>query len=133
MKKIITIFGSTGNLMYKKLFPALSSLVEKNFLNKDTKIYLVARRDCTLDDYIEEAKNEMTVSIDWPKIIPYLTYVKLDINDLEDYHMLNEMINQNSGELDKIFYLAVPPQLFPNIAKGISESGLIKKGDENRF
>ncbi len=131
MKKIITIFGSTGNLMYKKLFPALANLIEKKYLDLDTKIYLVARKDCTLKEYIEEAKKEMTISIDWSKILPFLTYIKLDVNNLEDYKLLNETIHKNKGELDKIFYLAVPPQLFPIIAKGISESGLIKKGDEN--
>jgi len=131
MRKIITIFGSTGNLMYKKLFPALNALIEQKFLDNDTKIYLIARKDCTLDDYIEEAKTEMTISVNWLRLLPFLTYIKLDVNDVNDYLKLKETINQNQGNLDKMFYLAVPPQLFPVIAKGISESGLIEKGDEN--
>lgn len=130
MKKILTIFGSTGNLMYKKLFPAIDALIKKNFLDKDTLIYLVARKDYTLEDYIKEAKNEIQNTLDWDKLIPYLTYIKMDINNLEDYKTLNETINQNGGQLDKMFYLAVPPNLFPTIAKGIAESGLVKKSDE---
>ncbi|PKK94421.1 MAG: glucose-6-phosphate dehydrogenase, partial [Tenericutes bacterium HGW-Tenericutes-5] len=48
MKKIITIFGSTGNLMYKKLLPAINTLIKNNYLAKDTKIYLIARKDYSL-------------------------------------------------------------------------------------
>ena len=131
MKKILTIFGSTGNLMYKKLFPALNALIEKKYLGTDTKIYLIARKDCTLDDYIEDAKTEIQSKINWEVLLPYLTYIKMDVNNLDDYIKLNETINENEGELDKMFYLAVPPQLFPVIASGISRSGLIKKGNEN--
>jgi len=131
MKKILTIFGSTGNLMYKKLFPAINALIEKKYLGTDTKIYLIARKDYTLEDYIEEAKNDIQSKINWEVLTPYLTYINMDVNNLDDYIKLNETINENEGELDKMFYLAVPPQLFPVIASGISRSGLIKKGNEN--
>jgi glucose-6-phosphate 1-dehydrogenase len=130
MKKIITIFGSTGNLMYKKLMPALSVLIEKNHLPKDTEIYCVARKDCTLDDYIEEAKNEVTSPVNWDLLVPYLTYIKMDIDNIDDYMQLNEKIKTNGKQIDKMFYLAVPPNLFPLIAKGISESKLIEKNDD---
>lgn len=131
MKKIITIFGSTGNLMYKKLLPALNTLIKNNYLAKDTKVYLIARKDYSLTDYISEAKTQITVEIDWDLITPFLTYVNLDVNDITDYVKLKRQIDKTSNDLDKMFYLAVPPQLFPVIAKGISESGLIKKNEKN--
>jgi len=130
MRKIITIFGSTGNLMYKKLIPALSALIEHDYLQNNTKIYCVARKDCDLEDYIQEAKREVTAKVNWDKLIPFLTYIKLDVYNLEDYFKLNETINSNGINIDKIFYLAVPPSLFPVIAKGISNSKLIEKNDE---
>ncbi|XMB73014.1 glucose-6-phosphate dehydrogenase [Mycoplasmatota bacterium WC30] len=126
MKKIITVFGSTGNLMYKKLFPALSSLIKKGHIKNDAKIYCVARIDCTLEDYIEVAKQKVTEYVDWDLIIPFLTYIKMDINNVEDYIKLKQTLDSN-GEIDSMFYLAVPPVLFPIIAKGISESKLIEK------
>lgn len=116
--------------MYKKLLPALSVLLEKEHLIKDTKIYCVARKDYSFEEYIEEAKNEVTSYVNWDLLIPYLTYVKMDVNKLEDYFKLNDLINDNGKVIDKMFYLAVPPDLFPVIAKGISESKLIEKGDD---
>ena len=129
MKKIITIFGSTGNLMYKKLFPALHTLIKNSYLAKDTKIYLIARKDWTLEEYIEDAKTQMTTEIDFSIVKPYLTYIKMDVGNIEDYKTLKSTIDANGSNLDKMFYLAVPPQLFPIIAKGISESNLIQKNE----
>lgn len=130
MRKSITIFGSTGNLMYKKLFPALNKLIKEGHLDETTKIYCIARKDCTLKDYIEDAKTHVKEDIDWDKIVPYLTYIIFDINNLKDYQKLEERIKADGIE-DSMFYLAVPPTLFPSIAKGISDSGLVQKGNEN--
>lgn len=129
MKKSITIFGSTGNLMYKKLFPAIDSLIKKGHIDQTTKIYCIARKDCTLKDYIEDAKEHVKEDLDWDKIIPYITYIIFDINNLEDYRNLQKRITDDGIE-DSMFYLAVPPTLFPVIAKGVSESGLVVKGNE---
>jgi glucose-6-phosphate 1-dehydrogenase len=128
-KKSITIFGSTGNLMYKKLIPALSNLIAKGHLEQGSKIYCVARRDWDLETYIEEAKKQVKESIDWDRLIPYLSFVKFDIKNVDDYYNLRLELEEEGIE-DSIFYLAVPPQLFPVISKGISEAGLIKKGDD---
>ena len=128
MKKIITVFGSTGNLMYKKLFPAFSSLIKQGHIKPGSKIYCIARIDCTLEDYIDVAKTKVTGVVDWDLITPFLTYIKMDINNVEDYIKLKATIDSN-GEIDSMFYLAVPPVLFPIIAKGISESKLVEKND----
>jgi len=130
MKQSITIFGSTGNLMYKKLFPAIDTLLKEGHLDDSTKIYCIARKDCTLKDYIEDAKNHVKEILDWDRIIPFLTYIKFNINDVNDYKKLKQRIEDDNIE-DSMFYLAVPPTLFPVIAKGVSQAGLVKKGNEN--
>jgi len=131
MKKAITIFGSTGNLMYKKLIPALNSLLKKGHLEENTVVYCMARKDCTLEDYIEDAKSQVKEKIDWDLLAPHLKYIKIDINNVEDYVVLNNKMNEDLIT-ESMFYLAVPPTLFPIIAKGISESGLIKKGEDQK-
>ncbi|MDI6453063.1 glucose-6-phosphate dehydrogenase [Peloplasma aerotolerans] len=132
IKKIITIFGSTGNLMYKKLFPALDALIKKGLINQDVKILCIARKDCTLEDYVEEAKKEVKENLDWDSIIPYLTYIKMDLFEMTDYIMLKDMIHAEGKDLDVMFYLAVPPTLFEPIAKGLSISKIMTKAQENR-
>jgi glucose-6-phosphate 1-dehydrogenase len=132
IEKVITIFGSTGNLMYKKLFLALNELIKKGHLNEKTKILCIARKDCSLVDYIEDAKNEVKETLDWDKIIPFLTYIKMDIFDDVDYQLLKDKIDSYGVDVDAMFYLAVPPSLFEPIAIGLSKSKIMVKSKTNR-
>lgn len=131
LNKAIVIFGSTGNLMYKKLIPALDSLLKKKHIDKNTKIYCMARRDYTLTEYIEDAKKQVKEDIDWDKLVPLFQYIKIDINNVDHYKSFLDKLNED--KMDEIMvYLAVPPGLFTTIAGGISESGIIKKGEEQK-
>lgn len=129
MKQAIVIFGSTGNLMYKKLIPALDHLIAQGHIDDNTKIFCIARRDCTLEDYVADAKSHATADVDWDRLVPFLEYVLFDINDMTEYERLNERMT-DAGIEDKLVYLAVPPQLFPVIAKGVSHAGIVAKGDK---
>ena len=132
MKTVITIFGSTGDLMYKKLLPALSALIKQNHFPKDLTILAIGRRDYTTDDYINKAKSIASNTINWSLIESYIRYIKLDITNPNSYEKLKKIIVSNGDNIDVIYYLAVPPNLFPIIAKGISHAQLIEQGDANR-
>ena len=69
--------------------------------------------------------------MEWDKIEPYLEYVNFNLSDIEDYSKLKKQL-QNGGFEDNTFYLALPPELFPPVAKGISESGLVIKTEVNK-
>lgn len=129
MKNYLIIFGSTGNLMYKKLFPAISSLLQKKLFPDNLKIIAVARRDCTLEDYLEEAKQQATSKVNWEEIAKRIEYFKLDINTKEHYVKLANRVG--SKDSLKMIYLAVPPKLISPIAKGIYDGGLVQKGNSN--
>lgn len=131
MKKALIIFGSTGDLMYKKLIPALNQLIAKGHLDETSKIYAVARRDCTLNDIFHEAKDHISDEIDWDALDSLMEYVRVDINTDNDYLALRDKV-QREGFNNIAIYLAVPPNLFPTISKGVSQCGLIKKGEKHK-
>ncbi|MFO7969938.1 MAG: glucose-6-phosphate dehydrogenase [Candidatus Izemoplasmatales bacterium] len=131
MKQAIVIFGSTGNLMYKKLIPALDKLIKKEHLDESSKIYCIARKDFSLKDYIADAKKQVTEEVNWEKLVTFLEYIVFDVNDINDYLLLKNKIKAD-GYTDLSIYLAVPPNLFPIIAKGVSESKLISKGESEK-
>ncbi len=131
MKKAIVIFGSTGNLMYKKLIPALDQLIDKGHIKEDFRIYAVARKDQTLDEFILEAKKQVKQNLNWDRFSSYIKYIQFDVNQVDDYIALKENIHQE-GYLDVSIYLAVPPILFPIIAKGIHDSSFIQKNERNK-
>ena len=128
MKTYLIKFGSTGNLMYKKLLPAISALLKKNLFPDDLRILAVARRDCTLEDYLKDAKEQATAEVDWDEISNRIEYFKMDINTKKDYQKLAKKVGNN---VLKMIYLAVPPKLISPIAKGIYDGGLVQKGNIN--
>ncbi len=131
MKKAIIIFGSTGNLTYKKLLPAVDTLIHEKRLNPEDRIFLLARHDIDLSSYIEDAKTQVKRHLDWETLESYLEFVYFNLNQPQDYIDLEKRLS-NKGYIDNTFYLALPPKLFPVVAKGISESGLVQKGDDSK-
>jgi glucose-6-phosphate 1-dehydrogenase len=131
-RQALVVFGATGNLMYKKLLPALDSLFEQGQLTEELLIYAVGRRPYTTEEYLQEAQDSVQESVQWDRIKQHLTYVKLDVDQVEDYVHLRDEIGLLE-QTDIMVYLAVPPSLFPIIAGHISNSGLIQKGDTNRI
>lgn len=131
MKKALVIFGSTGNLMYKKLIPAINQLLYKKHIDQDFRIYALTRRDESLQTYLDQAKEKVQSSIDWQRLKDMMVYLKFDVHQVDDYRKLKERIHQD-GYDDVSLYLAVPPKLFPVIAHGVSTSKLIEKGQENK-
>jgi len=130
MKNALIIFGSTGDLMYKKLIPALNQLIKKKHLDHTLKIYAVGRRDYTIKKLFEEAKDYIKEPIDWEALEAITEYVRIDINTPKHYEALRKKVREDGFE-NKSIYLAVPPKLFPIIAKGVSEAKLIEKGDKH--
>jgi glucose-6-phosphate 1-dehydrogenase len=128
---LITIFGATGNLMYKKLLPAFYHLKLNNRLPENTKIICIGRKDFTTESYIKDAKPRVNGNVDWNVLEDNIVYYKMEMTNQSEYLVLNEYINQNcEPHLDaKIFYLSTAPNFFPIIAKGISEAGLVSKND----
>ncbi len=124
---VITIFGSTGDLMYNKLIPALNTLKKTNKLPEKSKILCVGRRDWDTKRYLESVK-QMVPKDKYREIEPLIKYVKVTLDTFEGYQGLKEEIKSVNAK-DKIFYLALPPSLFPKVAGGLSENGLIEKGD----
>lgn len=131
LKKAIVIFGSTGNLMYKKLIPAIHQLLVKNQLDDAFKIYAIARQKQSKEAYIEQAKSEVKEFIDWDRLSGHLEYVLLDVHHLDDYKKLRQHVIDDGYE-DVTVYLAVPPTLFPIIARYASESRMIEKDDQTK-
>jgi glucose-6-phosphate 1-dehydrogenase len=128
---LFVIFGATGNLTYKKLLPALNQLLINNSISRNTKIVCIGRRDFNTVSYIEDAREKIKDEINWDVLKKSLHYYKMDITMLLNYLSLKDFISVNYKiySSNAIFYLATGPELFPIIANGISEVGLVKKGD----
>ncbi len=109
----LVFFGATGDLAYKKIFPALQALVARGRL--DVPVIGVAKSGWRRDDLIARARASLVEAktLERPafeKLVSLLRYVDGDYNDPETFRQLGVELG---AARRPAFYLAIPPSLFP--------------------
>ncbi|MFW5735042.1 MAG: glucose-6-phosphate dehydrogenase [Oceanidesulfovibrio sp.] len=134
----IVIFGATGDLTSRKLFPALYNLHAYGRLPEGFVIVGTGRSEFTDDSFREkmrEALDEFAPGYDrelWRRMALRLFYCRLDYDDVEGFRGLKDRLEeidaseevQDSTLGNRLFYLAVPPTLYTTIASHLGEAGL---------
>jgi glucose-6-phosphate 1-dehydrogenase len=120
----LVFFGATGDLAYKKIFPALQSLVRRGRLN--VPIVGVAKSGWTRDQLIERARASVTEyggldAAAFPKMAQQLQYVDGDYADPATFAALRQKLG---GAVRPLHYLAIPPSLFPMVIERLAAVGL---------
>lgn len=132
---VFIIFGATGDLMAKKIAPALFHLYLAGKFPNLFKIIAFSRRDITLVQFKEHVRHILATSEDRrvkkekiDTFLNYFEYQKGDFDNVEDYNSLAIYLGQVDGEWmacsNKLFYLAVPPSNYETIFKHLKTSGL---------
>jgi len=140
---ILVIFGATGDLVAKKIVPALFHLHEKKKLPTPFQVVGFARRDISQDAYraqIEEIvrTHAGTDELDSSHLNSFLdafVYHRGNFLECDDYHKLAARLGTTDDEWklcsDKLFYLAVPPESYRSIFENLHASGLTKPCGES--
>ncbi|MEH7226447.1 glucose-6-phosphate dehydrogenase [Bacillus sp. JJ1566] len=130
------LFGSTGDLAKRKIFPALYNLFVDKKLPKPVSIIGLGRAELSQNDFQERVKESIFsfsrrlehASDEMDDFLDMFRYKALDVTDKEGYKRLLEMVKQREEELqikeNRVFYLSVAPEFFDVIALNIKESGL---------
>src|SRR5882672_8583319 len=116
-------FGATGDLAYKKIFPALYAMVRRSGL--DIPIIGMARAGWTLDKLKARARESVENGGDidsgcFEKLAAQLRYVGGDYADPATYAKLKQALGLATRP---IHYLAIPPSLFASVVQGLAKSG----------
>jgi glucose-6-phosphate 1-dehydrogenase len=135
------IFGGTGDLAKNKIFSALMDLKLKKVLPQSYKIIGFSRKDLSDADYRDFVSNAIANKSnsynadDVANFLSNIHYVQGDINDSETYGNLEVALQKIDEEYatcsNKIFYLAVPPNLYENVFINLDKSDLIKPCSKN--
>jgi glucose-6-phosphate 1-dehydrogenase len=119
----LVFFGATGDLAYKKIFPALHSMIKRGHLN--VPVIGVAKSGWNLDNLRARAKEsiEKNGGIDpqaFDKLISLLRYVDGDYQDPATF----QAIRRELGAVERpAHYLAIPPTLFETVVKQLAAAG----------
>ncbi|SUK49407.1 Glucose-6-phosphate 1-dehydrogenase [Staphylococcus aureus] len=129
---LITIFGATGDLSHRKLFPSIFHLYQQDNLDEHIAIIGIGRRDITNDDFRNQVKSSIQKHVkDTNKIDAFMEHVfyhRHDVSNEESYQELldfsNELDSQFELKGNRLFYLAMAPQFFGVISDYLKSSGL---------
>lgn len=123
---IFVFFGATGDLAYKKIFPALQALIRAGDL--DIPIIAVVRASGTLEQLRRRAREslEMNGGLDadaFAKLCAQMRCVSGDYDDPQTYCRLRQCMGDAASPLH---YMAIPPSLFEMVVQGLAKAGCAK-------
>ena len=118
----LAFFGASGDLVYKKIFPALHAMARRGRL--DVPVIGVARSDWTLEQFRARAREsvERHGGVDeaaFAKLRDRLRYVRGEYGDPATFAALREQLG---GARRPLHYLAIPPSLFETVVDGLGKS-----------
>jgi glucose-6-phosphate 1-dehydrogenase len=119
----LVVFGITGDLAYKQIFPALQAMIQKGVLN--VPIVGVARSPRTIEQVHARARDSLEHSgaFDrgaFDKMRSLLRYVGGDYADVATCSALRRELG---GAKRPLHYLAIPPSSFDEVIGGLGRSG----------
>lgn len=120
----LVLFGAAGDLCYRKIYPALYHLVERNRL--DVPIVGVARAGLTTEQlagrvresvgkFVPQAKDDAV-----SRLVALIRYVDGDYRQTATFQRLRKCLGSASRPLH---YLAIPPSMFPEVVTMLGSSG----------
>jgi glucose-6-phosphate 1-dehydrogenase len=125
----LVVFGATGDLAHKKIFPALHAMCRSGTL----KVPVIGVASSSLNDEQFRARARASVeqsggAIDaraLDRLLSALQYVSGNYGDAATFEALREALR---GARRPAFYLAIPPALFPTVIRGLAAAGLTEGG-----
>lgn len=119
----LVFFGATGDLAYKKIFPALHAMIKRGHLS--VPIIGVAKAGWTLPQLQARARDSLVKHGDldetaFAKLLSLLQYIDGDYNDPSTFAQLRTMLGTATSPLH---YLAIPPSLFAKVSESLANAG----------
>jgi glucose-6-phosphate 1-dehydrogenase len=119
----LVFFGATGDLAYKKIFPALQAMIKHGHLN--VPVIGVAKAGWNLDQLRARAHDSLEKhggidSAAFEKLTSLLRYVDGDYNDPGTFQAIRKALGSAQRSAH---YLAIPPSLFETVVKQLAKAG----------
>jgi glucose-6-phosphate 1-dehydrogenase len=118
----LVIFGASGDLAHKKIFPALYAMTRRGHL--DMPVIGVARSEWTLEQFRARVRDAVAHrgpldEATFAKLRDRLRYIQGDYGDAATMAALRKELGDAQHPLH---YLAIPPSLFETVVGGLGRS-----------
>jgi glucose-6-phosphate 1-dehydrogenase len=129
---VLSIFGASGDLTRRKIFPALYSLAMRKLLPEQFGIVGIARSEHTTEQFVAEmeaavrefGRDEFDADV-WAGLAAVTRYIATDFADEAGHDQvarcLNELDEHNGTRGNRVYYFAVPPMAMPMLVGQLGE------------
>jgi glucose-6-phosphate 1-dehydrogenase len=129
---VLTIFGASGDLTRRKIFPALYSLALRKFLPEQFAVVGIARTEQSTEDFVammeaavqEFGRDEFRSDV-WEKIAAVTRYLTTDFAHEGGQDVVAKTLTGLDEQLgtrgNRVYYLAVPPTAMPKLVQELGE------------
>jgi glucose-6-phosphate 1-dehydrogenase len=126
----IVLFGATGDLARKKLFPAIYNM-ERDGTLVGVPVIGVSSSDWSADQLRARCRESVEASLQgepvdeaaFEQVACCLEYVSGDYRDASTFERLGEVM-RSKAVARPLYYLAIPPALFDDVIDGLAAAGL---------
>ena len=126
----LIIFGASGDLSARKLFPALFQLDRADLLPNDLRITAIARDEVDVDTFLEGLRQRMHAYMgsespsdaEWQHYSRHFQYVGADFANSDSYASIRATLDDTRVSL---FYLATPPSIFALICNNLATNNCL--------
>ncbi|PUZ19991.1 glucose-6-phosphate 1-dehydrogenase [Chitinophaga costaii] len=142
---VLFIFGGSGDLNLRKLTPALYNLFLDQWMPEKFHIAGLGRTPYTddnfhtrlLDGVTKFSRRKDVDAAKFGEFAQHVQYLHLDAENEADFQKITDLVKAKGGEWGEepnvIFYLAVAPQLVPDIATKLGKLTLTKEKANTRI
>lgn len=133
----IIVVGASGDLALKKIYPALFALFSQKYLPERFHVVGFARSPMSLETFRERVMGNLTCRYvpgekcdDFLRdFLDHCSYVSGQYNAAASFRQLHaelQRIDPDGGE-NRMFYMAIPPFLFLDVALALESAGLVAR------
>jgi glucose-6-phosphate 1-dehydrogenase len=127
----LVVFGASGDLALRKLFPSLFHRFKDGQIPSDSRIIGVARQAMSQEAFLEAVSDGFSKlaggdasTSSFQEFLGLITYVALDATKTDgDWPALTRALDTNAEKV-RVFYLSTPPSVFAEICARLRDAGL---------
>lgn len=127
----LVVFGASGDLALRKLYPSLFHRFCDGQIPNNSKIIGVARHNLSRDEFVESVKKGFVElsggDKNHPKLLEFLQlleYVAIDATDENaDWSVFKQYLCQDNSKV-RVFYLSTPPAVFGGICRALKKQNI---------
>lgn len=120
------LFGATGDLAMRKIFPAIYEAYKKGLLCEKARFIATSRSAFDNETFLQELEAKAKIhncnEKQWKEFTKKIHYLRIDLNQMQDFQALKEFLGDENEDL--IIYFSISPEFFIKACENLASVSL---------